>query len=58
MGYGKQYGGWFEIPVNDMERAKNFYESVFKISIPFMIWMDLLWAGFLQHQVKQVLWGP
>lgn len=25
--------GWFEIPVNDMERAKNFYESVFKISI-------------------------
>ncbi|MCK0147011.1 VOC family protein [Arenibacter sp. F26102] len=25
--------GWFEIPVNDMERAKKFYESVFKISI-------------------------
>ncbi|WP_400079576.1 VOC family protein [Winogradskyella sp. R77965] len=25
--------GWFEIPVNDMERAKKFYETVFKINI-------------------------
>ncbi len=25
--------GWFEIPVNDMDRAKAFYESVFAISI-------------------------
>lgn len=25
--------GWFEIPVTDMERAKAFYESVFKLSI-------------------------
>lgn len=25
--------GWFEIPVIDMERAKNFYEQVFKIKI-------------------------
>ncbi|WP_299123641.1 VOC family protein [uncultured Winogradskyella sp.] len=25
--------GWFEIPVNDMERAKKFYEAVFNISI-------------------------
>ncbi|SHH44562.1 VOC family protein [Winogradskyella jejuensis] len=25
--------GWFEIPVNDMERAKAFYEAVFKIKI-------------------------
>lgn len=25
--------GWFEIPVNDMDRAKIFYESVFKIKI-------------------------
>ena len=25
--------GWFEIPVNNMERAKKFYETVFKIEI-------------------------
>ena len=25
--------GWFEIPVNDMDRAKAFYETVFKIDI-------------------------
>lgn len=25
--------GWFEIPVNDMDRAKAFYENVFKIKI-------------------------
>ena len=24
---------WFEIPVNDMNRAKQFYETVFKIDI-------------------------
>ena len=24
---------WFEIPVNDMARAKQFYETVFKIEI-------------------------
>ena len=25
--------GWFEIPVNEMDRAKKFYEEVFRISI-------------------------
>ena len=25
--------GWFEIPVNDMDRAKTFYETVFKVEI-------------------------
>ncbi|WP_234416016.1 VOC family protein [Flagellimonas amoyensis] len=25
--------GWFEIPVEDMERAKTFYETVFQIEI-------------------------
>lgn len=25
--------GWFEIPVRDMDRAKAFYETVFKITI-------------------------
>lgn len=28
--------GWFEIPVSDMERAKTFYETVFKIEIQIM----------------------
>ncbi|WP_336298542.1 MULTISPECIES: VOC family protein [Zeaxanthinibacter] len=25
--------GWVEIPVNDMDRAKKFYDSVFQIDI-------------------------
>ena len=25
--------GWFEIPVNDMDRAKTFYEKVFDVTI-------------------------
>jgi predicted enzyme related to lactoylglutathione lyase len=25
--------GWFEIPVNDMKRAKNFYETLFQIEV-------------------------
>ena len=25
--------GWFEIPVNDMNRAKTFYETVFNIDV-------------------------
>ncbi|MGB5244365.1 MAG: VOC family protein [Lutimonas sp.] len=25
--------GWFEIPVTDMDRAKKFYETVFKLKI-------------------------
>jgi predicted enzyme related to lactoylglutathione lyase len=25
--------GWFEIPVNDMDRAKQFYETVFKVEV-------------------------
>ncbi|MEC3908398.1 VOC family protein [Tamlana sp. 2201CG12-4] len=25
--------GWFEIPVSDMDRAKTFYETVFKVDI-------------------------
>ncbi|WP_439152458.1 VOC family protein [Winogradskyella sp.] len=25
--------GWFEIPVNDMDRAKTFYETIFKFEI-------------------------
>jgi predicted enzyme related to lactoylglutathione lyase len=25
--------GWFEIPVNDMDRAKQFYETVFDVEV-------------------------
>jgi len=25
--------GWFEVPVNNMDRAKKFYETVFKVDI-------------------------
>lgn len=28
--------GWFEIPVNNMERAKTFYETVFQVEIQIM----------------------
>lgn len=28
--------GWFEIPVSDMQRAKNFYEAVFRLPIDVM----------------------
>ena len=27
---------WFEIPVNDMERAKKFYESVFDVELSML----------------------
>jgi len=29
----KNMVAWFEIPVTDMDRAKNFYESVFEIEV-------------------------
>lgn len=29
----KQYVNWFEIPVNDMERAAAFYKTVFNIQV-------------------------
>ncbi len=29
----KNMVAWFEIPVNDMDRAKRFYKAVFKIDI-------------------------
>lgn len=27
---------WFEIPVNDMDRARKFYETIFDIEMPVM----------------------
>lgn len=38
--------GWFEIPVTDMDRAKKFYESVFKIDIRTVDFDGLLMGWF------------
>lgn len=38
--------GWFEIPVNDMDRAKAFYETVFKIDIQVVDFGGLLMGWF------------
>lgn len=37
---------WFEIPVTDMERAKNFYEAAFNIKMEEMNMGEMLMAGF------------
>ncbi len=37
--------GWFEIYVNDMQRAKKFYESVFQLELNKLDGVDLdMWA--------------
>ena len=42
---GKNPVGWFEIYVNDMDRAKMFYESVFQVKLDKLDNPDLeLWA--------------
>ena len=38
--------GWFEIPVNDMDRAKTFYESVFKVDISIHDFGGMLMGWF------------
>ena len=37
---------WFEIPVSDMDRAKKFYETVFKIKIEIVDLGGLLMGWF------------
>lgn len=37
---------WFEIPVNDMDRAKAFYDKVFNISINIQEMGDVLMGFF------------
>lgn len=37
---------WFEIPVSDMDRAKTFYETVFKIEINIVDFGGLLMGWF------------
>lgn len=38
--------GWFEIPVNDMNRAKAFYEAVFNVEITVHDFGGLLMGWF------------
>ena len=38
--------GWFEIPVSDMDRAKAFYEKVFKIKLNIVDFGGLLMGWF------------
>jgi hypothetical protein len=37
---------WFEIPVSDMDRAKTFYETVFKVKIEVVNFGGLLMGWF------------
>ena len=38
--------GWFEIPVNNMDRAKKFYETVFNIEIQVVDFGGILMGWF------------
>ena len=38
--------GWFEIPVNDMDRARAFYEEVFKVEIQIVDFGGILMGWF------------
>ena len=38
--------GWFEIPVNDMDRAKRFYETVFEIEVAIHDFGGMLMGWF------------
>ncbi|WP_369993896.1 VOC family protein [Winogradskyella sp.] len=45
--------GWFEIPVNDMDRAKKFYETVFKVEIHEVDFGGILMGWFPNHSDGQ-----
>ena len=38
--------GWFEIPVSDMDRAKTFYEKVFKVKIDIQNFGEMFMGWF------------
>lgn len=44
--------GWFEIPVEDMDRAKIFYEAVFKVEIQIQEFGDTLMGWFPWDHAK------
>jgi uncharacterized protein len=44
--------GWFEIYVQDMERAKAFYEAVFEVTLSRLDSLDIdMWAFPMEHDV-------
>ncbi|MBT8254038.1 MAG: VOC family protein [Flavobacteriaceae bacterium] len=45
--------GWFEIPVKDMERAKSFYDQVFKIAIQVQDFNGVLMGWFPYAEGKK-----
>jgi len=44
--------GWFEIPVSDMDRAKAFYEAVFKVEINVMDFGGILMGWFPESDMS------
>lgn len=44
--------GWFEIYVQDMDRAKKFYESVFQVKLEKLNNPNLVLWGFPMHMDK------
>jgi len=44
--------GWFEIPVSNMDRAKNFYEAVFNIEISVNEFEGFLMGWFPSDHTK------
>lgn len=38
--------GWFEVPVDNMDRAKKFYETVFKVEISIQSFGGILMGWF------------
>lgn len=45
--------GWFEIPVSDMDRAKAFYEAVFKVDIQIVDFGGMLMGWFPYEEGKE-----
>lgn len=45
--------GWFEIPVNDMGRAKRFYETVFNVEIQEVDFGGLKMGWFPNHDGRE-----
>jgi predicted enzyme related to lactoylglutathione lyase len=45
--------GWFEIPVTDMDRAKQFYEAVFEVKIQVQDFNGLVmgWFPFAENKM-------
>lgn len=49
---------WFEIPVNDMDRAQHFYESVFLFELQRQQVGQLNMAWFPMEKMEPVQPGP